>query len=242
LKHFILSLRIIVKSLGGRDIDMDTLNKILKQHAQVYSPHKQVLESLNLDNRLYIILFILIIEIVSAEYFLYSHKEIISFFIFISFILTTLVAAFLHFKYIENVYGSIGYLDKNRMYQFTELTKQKYQINLKDGNQNSLIDSMVKEKIESNSKKDQSKKAIYLTILPISLPFLVQFIAQNQNNTLIITSFITLIGLGFLLFSFKFLFKEYTLISKLEHINQILKEIQLVQMISNNNNNNGNQS
>lgn len=57
---------------------MNTLNKILKQHGQVYSPHKQLFQSLNLDYRLYFILPFLIAEAIAAQYFLQTNKELIS--------------------------------------------------------------------------------------------------------------------------------------------------------------------
>ena len=73
-----------------------------------------------------------------------------------------------------------------------------------------------------------------LAILSITIPLLSQYIFPGQEQTLILTSMIMAAGFIFLFFSFKYLFKEYTMNSKLKHINDLLKEIRLIQMIEEN--------
>ncbi|MBT2684886.1 hypothetical protein [Bacillus sp. ISL-37] len=209
---------------------MNTLNKILKQHGQVYSPHKQLFQSLNLDYRLYFILPFLIAEAIGAQYFLQTNKEFLSIVLFVSFLFTTLGASFWHFKYIEKIYGSVESLDKKRLNDFIKLVKENYKIDLTKNDQNLLIESIVKEKIESNHKKEQAKNAVNLAILSITIPLLSQYIFPGQEQTLIMTSMIMAAGFILLFFSFKYLFKEYTMNSKLKHINDLLKEIRLFQM------------
>jgi len=93
---------------------------------------------------------------------------------------------------------------------------------------------MVKEKKESNHKKEQAKNAINLAILSITIPLLGQYIFPGQEQLLIITSLVMAADLILLFFSFKYLFQEYTMVSKPEHVNELLKEIRLIQLIEQN--------
>lgn len=210
---------------------MNTLNKILKQHGQVYSPHKQLFQSLNLDYRLYFILPFLIAEAIAAQYFLQTNKELVSLVLFVSFLLTTLGTSFWHFKHLEKIYGSLENLDRKKMNDFVKKVEQAYKINLLKNDQNLLIESMVKEKLESDHKKGQAKNTVNVAIFSIAIPLVSQYIFPGQKQTLIFTFLFMGIGFTLLFFSFKHMVKEYNMISKLEHINELLKEIRLIQMI-----------
>lgn len=117
------------------------------------------------------------------------------------------------------------------MNDFVKKVEQAYKINLLKNDQNLLIEPMVKEKLESNHKKEQAKNAVSLAVISITVSLLSQYIFPGQEQRLIINSLFTTASFIFLFFTLKYVFKEYTINSKLKHINDLLKEIRLIQII-----------
>lgn len=209
---------------------MNTLNKILRCHSEIFSPHKQLIEFLSINKKLYLAFSLYLIEVGLSQYFLFNNKNIWALVLLVIFLITVGITSYLNFKYIENVYGSVEKLDIDRNNRFIQLVKDKTNIDLVNLEENLIVNEMIKEKIEKIYKSNQSKRSLYQGTFLTSIPLVVQFFMQNIE---LLTLGITLIGLVILFIASKKALKEYSLISKLEHTNELLKEIRLNSLISN---------
>ena len=211
---------------------MITLNKIIKQHAEVFDPHKQLKEVMKINSRLYILMCLIAVELLPAAYFLFIDKLLYSFISLIIFLLTTAIGTYWHFKRVEAVYG-VEQLDTDRIKRFTQLTLQKVNVNLNIKDENILIEKLVLERLKKVTRVEQTKNAVYLGVITTSMPLFISLLTKNLTNVPFLT--FTIMGIGFiiLVYSLKSTLKEYTIISKLEHLSEILKEIRLSQLITN---------
>jgi hypothetical protein len=214
---------------------MNTLNKILKQHAEVYDPHRQIWEFLRNNNKSYLIVILIVLEGLTSIYLINANNEPYGFIILFVYSATIAASSYWHFKQIENLYGSLENLEIEKMKRFIQLTLNKVNVKLYSETENILIESMISEKLEKVHRLEQAKKTVYLGIITTILPLFISLIAKNLNNIKVLTITVMGFGLIILFFSFKSAFKEYALISKLEHTSEILKEIRLTQLISNRN-------
>jgi len=210
---------------------MNTVKKILKHHAVVYDPHNQIKESLKINKKLYGIFFVILVEVLVAALFLYLEKELYAFLMLCIYIITIIIGSYLHFKHVENLYGSIENFDIENLKLFRQLVLQESSINLINNNENNLVESLIKDKLEKVHRLEQAKKNVYFGLLTVVLPFLISLLFKNFNNMLFLTLGIMATGFIMALFSIKSAFKEYTTISKLEHISELLKEIKLLQLV-----------
>ncbi|QED49368.1 hypothetical protein [Cytobacillus dafuensis] len=210
---------------------MNTVTKILKCHAEVYDPHKQIMESLRINKKLYGILILILLEALLGWYFMHAQKDGYALLTLCLFIVTVGISSLFHFKLVENLYGSVENLDNERMQRFCQSVLHKSNINLLIENENTLVESLIKEKLEKIQRLEQAKKNIYLGLITVVLPLFITFLIKNLDNIEFLTLTIMTIGLIILLFAFKSSFKEYTTISKLEHINELLKELRLSQIV-----------
>jgi hypothetical protein len=194
---------------------MNTLNKILKQHAEIYDPHRQIWEFFRNNNKKgYLIFILIVLEGLISIYLINADKKPYGFIGLCLYSATIAASSYWHFKQLENLYGSV----------YSEA-------------ENILIENMISEKLEKVHRLEQAKKAVYLGIITTILPLFISLITKNLNNIKFLTFTIMSFGLILLFLSFKSAFKEYTLISKLEHTSEILKEIRLSQLISSRNSN-----
>lgn len=215
---------------------MNTLNKILKQHAEIYDPHRQIWAFFRNNNKKgYLIFILIVLEALASIYFIHKNKELYGFISLFIYVVTVACSSYWHFKQLENLYGSIENSEIDKMNRFIQLTLNKVNVNLYSETENTLIGNMISEKLGKVHRLEQEKKTVYLGIITAILPLFISLIADNFNNIKLLTTTIMGIGLILLFLSFKSAFKEYTLISKLEHTNEILKEIRLSQLISNRN-------
>lgn len=208
---------------------MNTINTILKQHSEVFDPHKQIIESIKIS-RTYLPFIIMIISLLGSVYFLNTGKLLFSLIGIVIFLLMTMIGSILHFQKIEKLYG-LNNLDSERIKRFSRLVLQKKNINFDIEAENLFIEGMIREQLENLNRLEQAKKSVYLGLTTTVLPLLVTLVIKNITNVEFITLIIMGIGLMILFFSLKSIFKEYTKISKLEHISDILKEIRLSQLV-----------
>lgn len=209
---------------------MNTINTILKQHSEVFDPHKQLIESIKIS-RTYLPFIIMIMALLGSVYFLNTGKLLFSLIGIVLFLLMAAIGSILHFKKIERLYG-LNNLDLERIKRFSRLVLQKKNINLNIEAENQFIEGMIREQLENLNRLEQAKKSVYLGLATTVLPLLITLVIKNITNVQFLTLIIMGIGLVILFFSLKSVFKEYTKTSKLEHISEILKEIRLSQLVA----------
>jgi hypothetical protein len=211
---------------------MSTVNKILKQHAEVFDPHKQIIENIKINSKLYIPFILILIVAIAYIYSVYKGNVLFIVVSLFFFLLTVAASSYWHFKRIDNLYG-LNKLDIDRIKRFTELVSQKTNINLYVEAENILVEALIRERLEKVHRLEQSKKTVSLALITTALPALITLVTKNNTNVQLLTLTIMGIGFIFLFISFKSAFKEYTKIPKLEHISEILKEIRLSQLVTN---------
>lgn len=214
---------------------MNTIKKILKQHATVYDPHNQIKESLKTNKKLYGIFSLILLEVLVAALLIYLEKELYALLMLFFYIITIIIGSYLHFKHVENLYGSIENFDIEKLKIFRDLVLQESNIDLINDSENNLIESLIKDRLDKVHRLEQAKKNIYLGLLTVVLPFLISLLIKNFSNVLFLTLSIMAIGLIMAFFSIKSALKEYTTISKLEHISELLKELKLLELVESRN-------
>lgn len=205
---------------------MNILNKILKRYGDIYHPHKQVMESLKINKYLYIVLILIVIEGLLGQYMLYLNKDIWGIIFLLFYGMTIAIGSIFHFKYVEKKFGSLEEFDLEKMNKFVKLVDQEVKIDLTNKEQNQIINQMILEKLERENIKEQKKRAFTGGIFTVLLiPILLPFIIENNQDILILTVIIMLVGIAIIFFSFKSILKDYSLKYKLERISDMLKEI-----------------
>jgi hypothetical protein len=212
-------------------IQLNTLNKVLKKHAEVYDPHRQLFDNLSYNKKLYFVLFLLISEMVVSTYFILNEKVIISLLIWVLFLGTSALSSYWHFNKLEKLYG-IENLDIERLERFKELVN-RIDIHLENEYENELIERLAKDRLEKISRSDQQKKNIQIAVSTTSLGIIAPFFVINLDNVTLITLLIMFVSSIIIFGSFKSIFKEYASMSRLEHLCEILIELRIHQEITN---------
>lgn len=212
---------------------MNTLNKVLKSHSEIYDPHKQMFQSLRENKYLYIAFVLIMIEVFAAQYFIESDNYLIGMSLFFLFFMTVILSTFFHLKLMQKKYGSIENFDLVKRDNFIKLLLSKLSIDITDMNHNLLINEFIQEKLSRLNKKEEAKHSFYLGLLTIIIPLSFPFFFNNAQNVFLMSILIMSIGIIIAFLSVRSFLKEYRRISKLEHISEILKEIRLAQLIKN---------
>ncbi|MEK5039885.1 hypothetical protein [Sporosarcina sp. FSL K6-3457] len=206
---------------------MNTLNLIVKQYTAELGPRKQLAESMAISKKSPFLLFLIIIEAGLFIWFLQQYKVILSIVFFVIFLFTVFIGSYWFAKAIEKSYGNMQSFDISRINKFVRGVKTTSDICLNTINENIIVEDLVKERIERINKLNQAKKTRNIGLLTITVPYLISIYRDNANNLEFIALSIMAAGFIIILFSFRSLMNEYSTLSKLVHISEILKELRL---------------
>ncbi|MFG3613151.1 hypothetical protein [Rummeliibacillus stabekisii] len=215
---------------------MDTLGKILNCYSEVYSPHKQASRSFKSNLKAWgLVLTIFIIEVILMFYFLLIEKNWHALFMLVIYYITVGIASYWDVIKKEEVYGSMQNFDERKLKYFCNLVLDKTQINLLVANENQLVEDLLKTNLNCRYKKEETKTTISLGLFTtILIPFVIKLFSDNKYNETFLVLFCVIIGIVIIIFStIQFIKVYYSTVSKLEHIDTLLKEISFMQLRKN---------
>lgn len=211
--------------LGGNRLE--TLNLILKQYSSELGPRKKFFESIAISKKSPFFLFLIIIEAGLFVWSIQQSKIILSIVLYSIFLSTVIIGSLWYTRVIEKTYGSVRNFDISRINKFVQSVKTMSDICLNSINENIIVEDLVKERIERINRLDLAKKTRNIGLLTITVPYFISIYQDNANNLEFIALSIMAVGFMITFFSFRSVMNEYSTLSKLEHISEILKELRL---------------
>lgn len=214
---------------------MNTLNKVLKCYSDIYSPHKQMIAAMKNNGKFWIIAIgVYLTEIFFMYYFLFLKKELWAATMLLFYLISLAIVAYLHYKKIEKMYGSLENFDITKIRKFRSLVQKNARTDLYVMNENQELVGLISDDIEKNRKISQSKRTVYIALIGMTFPLAVKLFSSIAKED-IYTAFLlvlTLIGILILLYSLKAVISSYySREVRLEQIREICKEIRLEYLI-----------
>jgi len=173
-------------------------------------------------------------EIFFMYYFLFEKRELWAAIMLLIYFISIIIVAYLHYKKIEKMYGSLENFSIKKIEKFRLLVLKNTRTDLYVMDENQELVGLISDDVEKNRKISQWKGTVYIALIGMTFPLIVNLfssIAKEDTYTAYLL-ILALIVILIFLYSLKVVISSYySREVRLEQIREICKEVRLAQLI-----------
>jgi hypothetical protein len=209
------------------------ISKILQQYNKLFSFRKKIFESIHLNKWLLLFGVFILLSAISFVYFGSKKENLYMLFSALSTLLLISIACIQHEKVIQKRFGSrISFESLKRK---TFITSINNIVNLKDNDQYDIFNDSINHRIEIEKRNSKFPfirifENLFIGILTSGLlaySFQSIFSGKIEIGSQLLTLYLMVVGIMIMSAPLIYLTRDYTKVSKLHHIKEIINESRL---------------